>query len=156
MSAARDELVGQLQLRDLTFSDISAVMEIENASFTTPWRETTFRGLILRRDTDLLAATRDGRLVGYAVCWTVADQAELGNVAVADSERGRGTGRRLVIAALDRARRRGAGECFLEVRISNESARRLYEACGFQVVGRRRDYYSKPVEDAFVMRRELI
>jgi ribosomal-protein-alanine N-acetyltransferase len=131
-------------------------MEIERVSFTTPWRESTFEGLLRRPDSDLIGGTRTGRLVGYCVCWTVGDQAELGYVAVAVGERGRGIGRRLVLAALERVRQRGARECFLEVRESNLTARALYERCGFQAIGRRRNYYSKPAEDALVMRRDLL
>jgi [ribosomal protein S18]-alanine N-acetyltransferase len=142
-------------IRRLAGSDLSAVMEIERASFSTPWRLNTFQGLLMRADTDLLAAVRGELLVGYAVCWTVADQAELGNVAVDPSERGAGTGRRLVEAALRTVRERGARECFLEVRESNTVARSLYERLGFTAVGRRARYYTHPTEDALVMRAGL-
>jgi [ribosomal protein S18]-alanine N-acetyltransferase len=144
-----------LRIRRLAGSDLGAVMEIERASFSTPWRLNTFQGLIIRADTDLLAAVRGEMLVGYAVCWTVADQAELGNVAVDPSERGAGTGRRLVEMALQTVRERGARECFLEVRESNAVARALYERLGFTTVGRRARYYTHPTEDALVMRAEL-
>lgn len=153
-----DELeigTGAFVLRDLTGDDLDAVMEIESAAFTAPWRRDTFESLLARGDTDLLAAVLHGRLVGYAICWTIVDQSELGNVAVAPEGRGRGVGRRLVHAALQRVRLRGARECFLEVRESNESARRLYEQLGFATIGRRRRYYTRPVEDALVMRAEL-
>ena len=139
-------------LRDLAHEDLGAVMGIERASFTTPWRQSTFESLLRRADTDLIAAVSDDVLVGYAVCWTILDQAELGNVAVAESARRRGVARLLVAAALERARARGAGECFLEVRESNTAAQALYRECGFEVVGRRKRYYSTPTEDALVMR----
>jgi [ribosomal protein S18]-alanine N-acetyltransferase len=135
--------------------DLPAVLEIERSAFSTPWQETTFRALLLRSDTDVFAAFRDDRLVGYGVCWTVADQAELGNVAVAATERGGGVGRALVAEAVARTTARGARELFLEVRESNEVARGLYGSCGFRPVGRRRAYYTRPVEDALVLRREL-
>ena len=143
------------EIRDLTRDDLAAVMEIESVSFSTPWRRTTFAGLLAREDTDLLAATDGERLVGYAICWTIIDQAEIGNVAVEPRSRGHGIGRLLVEAALARVRRRGARECFLEVRESNLGAQALYRQCGFDVVGRRRRYYTHPVEDALVMRVEL-
>ena len=155
MSATSDEVVPRLLIRTLSFSDLPAIMEIEHASFSLPWRESTFVGLLRRTDADLIGATRLGRLVGYCVCWTVGDQAELGNVAVAPDERGRGTGTRLVLAGLERVRERGARECFLEVRESNRAARMIYENCGFEAVGRRGKYYSRPTEDALVMRRDL-
>jgi ribosomal-protein-alanine N-acetyltransferase len=139
-------------LRDLVPEDLSQVLGIEQASFSTPWRRNTFEGLLRRSDADLIGATVEGALVGYAITWTILDQAELGNVAVTPAARRRGVGRMLVEAALRRVRRRGARECFLEVRESNVGARRLYEELGFSAIGRRRRYYASPVEDALVMR----
>ena len=139
-------------LRDLAPEDLPQVLAIEQSSFSTPWRRNTFEGLLRRVDADLIGATADGTLVGYAITWTILDQAELGNVAVTPEARRRGVGRMLVEAALRRVRRRGARECFLEVRESNLVARRLYEELGFTAIGRRRRYYASPVEDALVMR----
>jgi [ribosomal protein S18]-alanine N-acetyltransferase len=144
-----------IRVRAIRGADLDRVLEIETASFTTPWKDSTFRGLLSRTDTDLIAAVRGEALVGYAVTWTVLDQAELGNVAVAPEARGEGVGRLLVRAVLQRLRHRRVRECFLEVRESNERARTLYESLGFEVVGRRRAYYSQPTEDAFVMRMVL-
>lgn len=143
------------QIRSLQAEDLPRVLRIEEASFSTPWRESTFRALLLRTDSDLFAAEEGETLLGYAACWTVADQAELGNVAVAPEARGRGIGGALVDRVLERVRERGARECFLEVRESNEGAQSLYRTRRFVVVGRRRAYYSKPREDALVMRVEL-
>lgn len=140
------------RLRPLAESDLDRVMEIERACFSTPWKDTTFRGLMRRADTDLVGAEQDRRLVGYAVCWTVVDQSELGNVAVAEEARGAGIGRALVEAVVERVRDRGSRECFLEVRESNQVAQALYRDMGFEVVGRRKAYYALPLEDALVMR----
>jgi ribosomal-protein-alanine N-acetyltransferase len=133
-------------------NDLEGVMEIERASFSVPWKEATFAGLMKRTDSDLLVAESGGEVVGYAACWTVLDQAELGNVAVAERARATGIGGALVDAVVDRVRARGAGECFLEVRESNEEAQSLYRQRGFAVVGRRPRYYAHPTEDALVMR----
>lgn len=145
----------EFALRDLRAEDLPRIVEIEQACFSTPWRRSTFEGLLRREDADLIGATVAGRLMGYAITWTIMDQAELGNVAVLGEARGRGLGRVLIQAALARVGRRGARECFLEVRESNQVARRLYESLGFGVIGRRRRYYANPVEDALVMRRML-
>lgn len=156
MSTPEVDTADALRIRTLERGDLDAVMEIEAVSFSTPWRRPTFEGLLLRGDTDLIAATREGRLVGYAICWTVVDQAELGNLAVAPDQRGHGTGRRLVEASLARVRRRGAREIFLEVRESNRGAQELYRGCGFEPIGRRKRYYAQPAEDAIVMRAEVL
>lgn len=141
-----------VELRELTRDDLPAVLAIERSSFSMPWRQSTFESLLARGDTDLIAAVLDGELLGYAVAWTILDQAELGNVAVSGPARRIGVGRLLVRAALERVRARGATECFLEVRESNRPAQALYRECGFRAVGRRRRYYSTPPEDALVMR----
>lgn len=143
------------RIRAMLGADLPRVMEIENACFSTPWKEPTFRSLMRRTDTDLFVAEQDGRVAGYAACWTVIDQSELGNVAVADEARGRGIGGALVDAVIARVRERGAGEVFLEVRESNRSAQSIYRERGFVVVGRRRSYYAHPTEDALVMRLRL-
>lgn len=156
MSARELDAPADVRIRPLQQTDLPRVLEIENASFTTPWRRSTFEGLLRRGDSDLVAAEIAGELIGYAIVWTILDQSELGNVAVRTDHRGRGTGGLLVRTALDRARRRGAHDCFLEVRASNRRAQALYASCGFEVIGRRRRYYTNPVEDALVMRAHLL
>jgi ribosomal-protein-alanine N-acetyltransferase len=141
-----------VRIRPMRDADLPRVMEIEARCFSTPWKEPTFKGLMRRSDTDLYVAEIEGRIVGYTACWTVIDQSELGNVAVAPEARGMGIGGALVDIVLARVRDRGARECFLEVRESNLVAQGIYRERGFTVVGRRRSYYAQPVEDALVMR----
>lgn len=136
-------------------ADLPTVMEIELDSYSMPWTESTFRGLLRRRDADLVVADVGGQAIGYAAGWSVLDQCELGNVAVAAGWRGLGIGRSLVEEIMRLAAGRGVRELFLEVRPSNPVAQSLYESLGFVVVGRRRNYYMQPMEDALVMRREL-
>ena len=141
-----------VRLRDMVTGDVPTVVAIERASYTMPWSEATFRGLLRRRDAEMVSAEADGVVIGYAAFWCVVDQGELGNVAVSADWRGRGLGARLVEDVLRRAARRGVREVFLEVRPSNNVARQLYERLGFRPVGRRRNYYQAPVEDAIVLR----
>jgi ribosomal-protein-alanine N-acetyltransferase len=76
---------------------------------------------------------------------------ELENIAVLPEFRRRGLGRELLTALLARARLQGAQRILLEVRESNRGAIHLYEATGFQQLGRRRAYYVNPAEDALIM-----
>jgi ribosomal-protein-alanine N-acetyltransferase len=153
VSSVVQAMPDEIAIRRMRMADLAAVMDIELASYTMPWSEATFRGLLRRRDADLLVAEASGRLVGYAACWFVMDQGELGNVAVTGPWRRRGVGARLIAAVLARTADRGIRELFLEVRPSNPGAQRLYARFGFEVVGRRRHYYVDPPEDAIVMRR---
>lgn len=141
-----------VRLRDMRPSDLPAVVEIELDAYSMPWNEGTFRNLLRRRDADMVVAEADDRIIGYAVAWSVLDQAELGNVAVARAWRKQGIGRSLVEEILRRVAGRGVQEVFLEVRPSNPDAQRLYRNMGFRLVGRRTNYYQQPTEDALVMR----
>jgi [ribosomal protein S18]-alanine N-acetyltransferase len=144
-----------VEIRNMTAADVATVVAIERASYSVPWSEVTFRGLLRREDADTVVATLGNAVIGYAVLWSVLDQAELGNVAVSSAARCGGVGERLVREMIARAAARGVREVFLEVRPSNHVARRLYERLGFLQVGRRRNYYQQPVEDALVLRRPV-
>ena len=158
-----------IRIRPMREADLQQVLRIERSSFTVPWTPSTFVSLLRRPDAHLFVAeaelpgrgdgdgTRGGRLalVGYAAVWVVLDQAELGDLAVDDPWRRRGIAQQLVDAVLVRVRELGVRELFLEVRVSNSGARRLYERNGFQEVARRKHYYSRPREDALVLRREV-
>ncbi len=141
--------------RNMRLPDLARVMEIELQCFTMPWSEATFRGLLRRSDADLFVAQAEHLVVGYSVFWCVLDQGELGNVSVAPGWRRQGIGEGLMRTVLARAHERVVREVFLEVRVSNSGAQRLYERYGFAEIGRRRNYYLEPVEDALVMKREL-
>jgi len=144
-----------VELRAMVPADVPAVTRIERDSYSVPWTERTFRDLVERVDTDALTALSEGTVIGFAIAWSVGDQAELGNVAVTKASRSRGIGERLVREVVTRLSRRGVREIFLEVRVSNRTARRLYERLGFVEIGRRRNYYVRPSEDAIVMRKRL-
>lgn len=145
----------RVAIRNMRQLDLSQVIQIELECFTMPWSEATFRGLLRRSDADLIVAEVKGQVVGYAVFWAVLDQGELGNVSVAAGWRRRGIGNQLVLTILNRARERGVREVYLEVRLTNTVAQELYRRYGFEEVGRRRNYYLEPVEDALVMKKQL-
>lgn len=159
-----------IRIRPFTTSDLPAVLRIERASYSTPWPEASFKGLLGRIDTALFVAeavesSDDGgeagrsatppEVVGYAVSWSVAGQGELGNIAVAPAWRRRGVARELLERVIMTMRGRDVHELYLEVRTSNEIAQRLYQSYGFREVGIRKAYYTNPTEDAIVMRLDI-
>jgi ribosomal-protein-alanine N-acetyltransferase len=99
-----------------------------------------------------LVAEHDDAVSGYVIAHHAVDEAEILNLGVAPARQQKGIGRALVQAMLVRLRQVGVTTVFLEVRESNAVARRLYGELGFAHVGRRRDYYRRPVEDAVVLR----
>jgi len=134
-----------VELRLFRAEDLSAVMEIERRSFSSPWSPGMFlHELRLPFSRTLLAwrAVPGGRQVaGYVCRWLLSEEIQILNLAVAPEERRRGIGRTLLEAVLGEARERGVREVSLEVAEENAPAIRLYESAGFSVVGRRRRYY---------------
>ncbi len=140
----------------LTVDRIDEVLEIERLSFTDPWSREMFRSeLQVGGGTYARMAERDGRLLGYSLAVLVADEAHLGNLAVHPEARGIGVGQLLLDDLIAAARNRSAARVTLEVRGSNERARKFYYRNGFIDVAMRKNYYRNPVEDAIVMLRSL-
>jgi ribosomal-protein-alanine N-acetyltransferase len=98
--------------------------------------------------------TPECAVAGFCAFWLVFDEIHINNVAMRPKFRGRGIGTALLLHVLTEARNLGARRATLEVRASNEGARRLYDRLGFYVAGTRRNYYSNPVEDALVLWRD--
>jgi ribosomal-protein-alanine N-acetyltransferase len=137
--------------------DVPDVHAIERASFTTPWPDHAYRTeLETNRLAHYLVVRVGDRLVGYAGMWLMVDEAHVTTFAIDPAWRRRRLGERLLIALLDLAIERRAGEATLEVRLSNLAARRLYEKFGFRPVGIRPRYYSDDNEDALIMTTERL
>jgi len=100
-------------------------------------------------------AERNGQISGLIVFRSMADEAEILNLAVEASQRRQGIGCLLVQKAIAECKAAGARTIFLEVRESNEAARRLYARAGFKEGGRRPEYYREPTEDALVLQRTI-
>lgn len=148
--------IASARLRRAGLPDIARIVEIERDSFSDPWSAAAFRAALAEeRMLFLVAEDEAGTLVGYVVAWSTIDEAELANLAVARSARGEGIGKALVDAALRFGEERGCACMYLEVRESNQAARAVYAARGFEQVGRRKRYYRDPVEDALVLRATL-
>lgn len=143
-------------LRRATPADLADVAAMERVCYPDPWPASAFATLP-DNPRVFFAVVRDerNRLAGYAVAWHVMDEGELANLAVAPDMRRRGVAAALLDAVVENAIVRGTTRIFLEVRESNTAARALYSARGFDEVGRRKDYYRSPVEDALILRRTL-
>jgi ribosomal-protein-alanine N-acetyltransferase len=144
-------------LRPATEGDLAQVTKIEKSSFADPWTEESFRRLLGVAPAIFLVALfpPDEAVAGYVVAFSLAEDGELLNVAVDPKFRGKGLAGQMVDAVLIELGARGVRAAFLEVRESNSAARALYESRGFIEIGRRSNYYRRPVEDALVLRRTL-
>ena len=97
------------------------------------------------------AVQRDGEISGFILVQVVADEMEILNLAVDPKVRRQRIGSGLVARAMQEARQVGVEQIHLEVRESNATARKFYSSAGFTEHGRRKNYYSRPVEDAVLM-----
>ena len=158
-------LIEPMRRRDLK----AGVLETEAQSYPTPWTPGVFQSeldqvrrgtrfyLVARRlpagdadATDVHAVRRRGEIVGHAGLWFAVDEAHVTNVAVRESARRSGIGRRLMLVLADAAVRRGCVAWTLEVRVSSTGAQDLYRRFGFAPAGVRQRYYENS-EDAIVM-----
>jgi ribosomal-protein-alanine N-acetyltransferase len=142
-------------LRPAASEDISAVARIERACFSDPWNEESFRRLIDVTPAIFLVALFPPykAIAGYIIAFSVGPDAEVLNVAVDPGFRGQGLAGQMLDAVLIQLGGQGVRTAFLEVRESNQPARSLYKSRGFSEIGRRKNYYRRPVEDALVLRR---
>ena len=140
----------------MTAAHLPQVTALEKVCFPAdPWSGELFRDALECPDTALLVAEKeDGTVLGYAVLSAVLDEGNLDNIAVAPSCRRRGVANAL-LSALTGFGREHLSVLMLEVRASNLPAIALYEKHGFVPVGRRKNYYDAPREDAILMTLEL-
>ena len=130
--------------------DLPIIAEIERLSFSEPWSESAISILLSPENVGVVALDGD-RVAAYGGMTTVLDEGSVANVATHPDYRRRGLGRAIVAALQREALARGVTSVFLEVRVSNESARRLYEEMGFSVIGVRKGFYRRPSEDGLAM-----
>ena len=143
--------MSELFIRKATPSDVSQIEKIEKSSFSTPWSKKWLLDEINKPDDLFLTVTDGEAILGYAVVGMLGEEAELYNIAVDSAHRGKGLGDMLMKHMTRKALENGAKNLFLEVRESNVPAILLYEKHGFKSVGRRKNYYKEPTEDAILM-----
>jgi ribosomal-protein-alanine N-acetyltransferase len=131
-----------------------AVAEIEQISFSDPWSVESLE-LMLGEQAMGLVAIEDGRVLGYVGMMCVLDEGQIINVATHPDSRRRGVGRALMMAIEQSAKERGIVFLSLEVRESNAAARSLYSSLGWVECGIRKNFYSKPTENACIMTKSI-
>lgn len=137
-------------------ADLDEVLEIERASYPYPWTRTIFMDC-LQAGYSCWVFGRRGVIEGYGVLSVATGESHLLNICVRQESRKQGLGQKILTHLTAIARRHDAEVLFLEVRVSNLAARRLYEFAGFNELGTRRDYYpaDNGREDALIFARTL-
>ena len=141
-----------MEIRLATIDDAHAIYDIEQQSFSVPWSlESVLAELEGAGNKLYMVICEENQIVGYAGAWLVYDEGQITNIAILPSARGKGYGSKLTKQLIDECFSRGMHEIFLEVRISNLAALAMYRNLGFSVKGIRKEYYSEPTEDAYIM-----
>ena len=133
---------------------IASVARLERENFSLPWSENVLSSELKNPLSLWVVATNDGAVIGYVGAQIVPDEADMMNLAVDAQYRRQGIGKALVEHLIASLQERMVRSLSLEVRVSNAPAVSLYEGMGFLTVGRRPNYYQKPKEDAWILRKE--
>ena len=133
---------------------VPQVAALEKECFCDPWSEGSVASELGNPLSRWLVALEGEQVLGYVGSQTVLDESDMMNLAVDPAFRRRGIARALVCALIEQLRKMGSRCLTLEVRASNESAQALYACLGFVQVGRRKNYYHHPKEDALILRKE--
>lgn len=146
-------------IRQMRETDISAVVALERLIFPDAWPADSFcESLNVPDGGGLVVESKNGparKLLAYACFYSAAGETHVTNFAVAPDYRRRGIANKMLQALYEKAQASVSDAMFLEVRASNEPARKLYENHGFQELYRRKNYYHDPREDAVVYTREF-
>jgi ribosomal-protein-alanine N-acetyltransferase len=155
------EILAHFEIAQMSAHDLLEVVEIEETSGLSRWGWDSYNAELSRPESIMLVARRpspDARgkyLHGFVAARLGADELHVNNIGVREEVRRRGIGNVLLKRALGRGEALGARAAILEVRAGNAAAKALYESLGFEVLGRRRNYYHEPTEDALIMSKPL-
>lgn len=141
-----------MRVRPMQESDLERIMEIEHASFSSPWASNAFQSELKENEyARYFCLELDGQVIGYMGLWFILEEGHITNVAIAPEYRGKQRGEALMQSVIQTMVKEGMERMTLEVRASNSRAKRLYERLGFITAGVRKGYYSDNREDALIM-----
>ena len=135
-------------------SHVPAIAELEKRCFNDPWSEASIASEVDNRLSLWFVATENSQVIGYVGSQTVLGETDMMNIAVHSEFRKQGIGTALINHLIKELKLRGSHSLMLEVRASNISAISVYKNLEFIEVGRRKNYYRNPKEDALILRKE--
>ena len=158
--------VGDYIIRRCEEKDLTSVISINMNTLPEHYSDYFFESILRELPEAFVVAEVNDNIIGYIMCkieFGFSNFRKLGfvkkghvvSVAVLDQHRGKGVGRALMLEGVNGVVSRKSDEIYLEVRISNESAIKMYEKLGFQIKSRLRTYY-RDGEDAYLMALEFI
>ncbi|MEG0710499.1 MAG: ribosomal protein S18-alanine N-acetyltransferase [Longicatena sp.] len=143
-------------IRLMNKTDLEAVMEIENQCFHGRWDETMMLYELEKNEFGrFYVYTIHNKVIGYIDFWITFETCQLANIAVHPDYQGNGYSKEMMDRMVEQAIALQCENIMLEVRVSNQIAKNLYERYGFIEINMRKNYYSDNGEDAFVMCKAL-
>ena len=143
-----------MMIESMNSSHVAQIAALEKICFSDPWSEKSVASELENKLALWLVAVEGNRVAGYIGSQTVMDETDMMNVAVHPDFRRKGIAEALVNGLVEHLKTMGSHCLTLEVRASNAPAIALYEKLGFHEIGRRKNYYRNPREDALILRKE--
>ena len=140
-----------ITVRPAADSDIPRIFEIAQNNAQNPWKEHLFEAELHNRYACLLCADAGGEMIGFCDAHIVLDNAHINELCVESGHRKRGAAAALVCEIIEKAEASGCSTVTLEVREQNTAARALYEKLGFNLAGKRANFYRDPPDDGLTM-----
>jgi len=156
-SPASSDIDGEMMERKriyperLTEKTLDGVAELEKLCFSQPWSKSSLELLTKEGIGVGMVCSSDGKICAYGGMIVAVDEGQITNIATHPDYRRRGYGRAVVESLIKYAKNNGLDSISLEVRESNKAAIELYTKLGFRVEGKRKDFYTRPVESALIM-----
>ena len=141
-------------LETMNAAHVAQIAALEKICFSDPWSERSIASELDNKLAFWLVATEGETVAGYIGSQTVMEETDMMNVAVHPDYRRQGIAEALVSGLVEHLKAMGSHCLTLEVRASNAPAIALYEKLGFAEIGRRKNYYRNPREDALILRKE--
>ena len=141
-------------LETMNAAHVAQIAALEKICFSDPWSERSIASELDNKLAFWLVATEGETVAGYIGSQTVMEETDMMNVAVHPDFRRKGIAEALVNTLVNNLKKMGSRCLTLEVRASNVPAIALYEKLGFSEIGRRKNYYRNPREDALILRKE--
>ena len=138
-------------VRSMKECDAEVVARLERQIFADAWTEKSILETMNQQQAFILVAEDEEKIIGYCIVYYVLDEAEIARIAVDSMQRKQGVGQELLRATCRMGMQKGIVRLLLDVRESNASARRFYEAFGFEEDGIRKNFYDNPKEHAVLM-----
>jgi len=151
----------QVRIRRIRPADVDRIIEIERSwQHLSHWSEDSYYRLVNDEGFTLsylaeIESESGPFVAGFVIFHIAGPHSEVYNIAVDAGQARTGIGKQLMNTVMNESLKRYASKVLLEVRKSNTNAIRFYEGFGFKVLGERKNYYSNPIEDAFVMEKNL-